>query len=92
MYLNRTGIAKMFDVSLPTVTRRVAGIEKEMGKRYNHYAVLDRLVSVAVFADYEKYHKLLENKNTRKYVPEFNMKEAQAYIIEKEKEVHTVES
>ena len=92
MYLNRTGIAKMFDVSLATVARRVTGIESEMGKRYNNYAVLDRLESVAVYADYEKYHKLLDNKNTRKYVPDFNMQEAQRYIIEREKEVHTVES
>lgn len=81
----------MFDVSLATVARRVTGIEGEMGKRYNNYAVLDRLVSVAVYADYEKYHKLLDNKNTRKYVPDFNMQEAQRYIIEREKEVHTVE-
>ena len=61
--------------------RRVKGIEALIGERYNQYAVLDNLVSVAVYADYEKYHTRLEDKNLKKYVPPFDMKAAGAYIF-----------
>ena len=40
-------------------------------------------LSVAVFADYDKYHRQLEDKNLRKYVPEFSPKEASEYMFEK---------
>ncbi len=37
-----------------------------IGERYNQYAVLDNLKpSVAVYADYEKYHTRLEDKNLK---------------------------
>lgn len=32
--------------------------------------------SVAVYADYEKYHTRLEDKNLKKYVPPFDIEEA----------------
>lgn len=70
-----------FGVTTQTVYRRVKGIEALIGERYNQYAVLDNLVSVAVYADYEKYHTRLEDKNLKKYVPPFDMKAAGAYIF-----------
>ena len=85
MYANKVSIAKLFGISCPTVYRRIEGIKQEIGKRYNQYAILDGLVSVAVFADYEKYHKQLCDKNLRKYVPEFDAKQAEAYIFDKRK-------
>lgn len=36
---------------------------------------------MAVYADYEKYHTRLEDKNLKKYVPPFDMKAAGAYIF-----------
>ena len=81
MYANKVSLAKLFGVSPPTVYRRIEGIKKEIGARYNRYAILDGITSVAVFADYEKYHKQLEDKNLRKYVPEFDMKQASAYMF-----------
>lgn len=75
MYANKKNLAALFGVTTQTVQRRVKGIEKLIGDRYNQYAILDNLVSVAVYADYEKYHKCLEDKLTKKYVPPFDMKE-----------------
>ena len=82
MYANKTGIARIFGITTTTVYSRLEGIRKEIGGRYNRYAILDNLVSVAVFADYEKYHKQLTDKNLRKYVPGFNAEEASAYMLE----------
>ncbi len=87
MYRNKTDIAHIFGVSNPTVYRRVEGIKKEIGKRYNRYAIVDNLVSLAVYADYEKYRKRLENKNLRKTVPPFDMYEAGMYLKEAERRV-----
>ena len=81
MYANKSELSRLFDVSRATVYRRVQGIEKLIGDRYNAYAILENLVSVAVFADYSKYHTRLEDKNMKKYVPPFNIKEAGAYIF-----------
>ncbi len=80
MYANKADLARIFGISSMTVYRRVAEIEKEVGKRYNNYAILDNLISVAVFADYEKYRKHLADKNLRKYVPLFEMSEAERYF------------
>ncbi len=82
MYRNKTEIAHIFGISVPTVYRRVEGIRGEIGKRYNRYAIADNLISLAVFADYQKYHKQLENKNLRKTVPPFDMYEARMYLEE----------
>ena len=87
MYRNKTDIAHIFGVSNPTVYRRVEGIKKEIGKRYNRYAIIDNLISLAVYADYEKHHKMLENKNLRKIVPPFDMYEARMYLEEVERRV-----
>lgn len=82
MYGNKTDIAKTFHISLPTVYRKLEGLETEIGKRYNHYAIVDNLISLAVFADYYKYHKWLKDKNLRKYEPPFDMYEARKYLEE----------
>lgn len=82
MYGNKVDIANTFSISLPTVHRRVKGIEEEIGKRYNRYAIADNLISLAVFADYQKYHKRLRDKNLRKTVPPFDMYEARMYLEE----------
>lgn len=89
MYANKTEIARIFGVSPPTVYSRVAGIREEIGKRYNPYAILDNLVSIEVYADYEKYHKRLNHKNLRKTVPPFSMAEAREYLVE-EKQIHVI--
>ena len=81
MYATKAEIARIFNCSAQTVYRRVEGIEAEIGKRYNQYAILDNLISVAVYADYEKYRKHLANKNLRKYVPEFDKGAAEKYLI-----------
>lgn len=82
MYANKATIAQIFHVTRQTVWRRQQEIEQEIGKRYNRYAVLDGLVSIEVYADYEKYHKRLKDKNLRKTVPPFDMTEAREYLTE----------
>lgn len=47
MYANKKNLAALFGVTTQTVHRRVKGIEKLIGDRYNQYAILDNLVSVA---------------------------------------------
>ena len=82
MYATKASIARLFGVTQPTVYKRVKGIENEIGKRYNRYAICDNLISLAVYVDYEKYHKRLADKNLRKTVPDFNMAEARRYLEE----------
>lgn len=80
MYATKAEIARMFKISNQTVYNRVSGIQKEIGRRYNQYAIVDNLVSIGVYVDYEKYRKHLEDKNLRKYIPPFDMKEAEKYL------------
>lgn len=80
MYGNKTAIAKMFGISTQTVYRKLEGIQKQIGKRYNQYAIIDNLVSVAVFADYYLYEKHLEDKNLSKCVPNFEIEAATRYF------------
>ena len=82
MYANKTTIAKVFHISRQTVWHRQQEIEQEIGKRYNRYAILDGLLSIEVFADYEKYRKRLRDRNLRKTVPPFSMEEAREYSQE----------
>lgn len=84
MYANKSDIAKVFGISPSTVYRRIEGIEAEIGKRYNRYAILEgnNLVSIEVFADYLKYNKRLADRNLRKSVPPFNMADARMYLVE----------
>lgn len=82
VYANKVTIASIFHVTRQTVYRRVLEIEKEIGRRYNRYAILNDLVSIEVYADYEKYHKRLKDRNLRKTVPPFDMAEAREYLME----------
>lgn len=75
-YMSAKQIADEMDCSTRTVFSRIRGIEEEIRKgRYNDYAVLESdrspRVNFYVYVDYEKYWKLLKDKNSRKYVPEF---------------------
>lgn len=83
MYATKAELARIFGITPPTVYSRVAGIEEQIGKRYNQYAILGNLISIAVFADYEKYRKHLADKNLSKYVPLFEMSEAERYLDKK---------
>lgn len=85
MYATKAEMARIFNCSAHTVYRRVEGIEAEIGRRYNNYAILDGLVSVAVYADYEKYRKHLADKNLRKYIPPFDKEAAEQYICKIQK-------
>lgn len=80
MYAKKMDIAREFGMSYQTVFRRVEGIRKQIGKRYNEYAIVGRLVSKEVFVDYEKYHESLEDRNLRKYVPPFDIYRARQYL------------
>lgn len=79
-YATKSQIARIFGVTPPTVYSRVEGIRKEIGKRYNRYAICGNLISLAVYADYEKYRKRLADKNLRKTVPDFDMAESKRYL------------
>lgn len=75
-YMSVKQIAKEMDCSPRTVFNRIQGIKAEIKRgRYNSYAILesDRSPRINLYAyiDFEKYWKLLTDKNARKYVPEF---------------------
>ena len=80
MYATKADIARIFGVTPPTVYNRVEGIRAEIGKRYNKYAIIDNLISIAVYADFEKYRKALADKNLRKHVPIFDINDAERYL------------
>lgn len=85
MYATVTDLSRIFGVTRPTVYDRLKGIESEIGKRYGKYAIIGNLVSIGVYADYEKYRDILANKNHRKYLAPFDINEAERYIKEVEK-------
>lgn len=81
LYLSKSGIARLFNMCRPTVYKNVEGIEEQMKLgRYNQYAILDNKINIAVFADYLKYKKRLNDKNLKKYVPPFNLQLALVYL------------
>lgn len=85
LYLTKSGLAKLFSISRPTVYKYIDGIENQIKEgRYNQYAILDDKISIAVFADYYKYKKWLDDKNMKKYVPIFNLQAALDYLQPKE--------
>lgn len=80
-YATKAELGRCFSISQPTIAKRVAGIEEEIKRgRYNRYAIADGLISIAVFADYSKYHKRLNDKNLRKTVKPFDLREALTYL------------
>lgn len=86
LYASKTKIAKLFEITTPTVYERIKGIRKEIASgRYTRYAISDRLINKAVFLDYNTYHKELEDKIARKYVADFDIEEAIRYLGEFEK-------
>ena len=91
-YMNKAELSRCFGISPGTVYKRVSGIEEEIKRgRYNRYAIADGLVSAAVFADYAKYYKRLNDRNLRRTVPVFSKDEAKEYLMEMEGKVPTVE-
>ena len=80
-YATKAELCRCFSISQPTVAKRVKGIEEEIKRgRYNRYAIADGLISIAVFADYSKYHKRLNDKNLRRTVKPFCLREALEYL------------
>lgn len=74
-YANIKDLVRLLGVSKRTVQRRIDEMEKER-ERYGDHAVIrdDRviLVNYMAFIDFEKYRKMLAEKNARKYIPDFN--------------------
>ena len=70
-YYTNKQLAETFGVSLGTVHRRKAGIEKEQ-KRYGRYALISCGTNLYAYIDYDKYHKDLEDPIMRKHVPAYD--------------------
>lgn len=88
IYQNKSSLCRTFGMSRQTVYRTEAGIREQMElRRYNSYAIIDNEINVGVVADYIKYRKLLKDKNARKYVPKFNLREALDMVVPEDEEV-----
>ena len=74
-YLSRKQLAKELDYSPATISAVIKAFQKEVGKRYNRYAVAGNRFNFFAVVDFLKYRELLEDEKTRKYVPEFNPSE-----------------
>lgn len=61
--------------SLASVNSLIRGIEGEIGKRYNRYAIAGKRYNFYVVVDYLKYRDDLENPMVRKYLPPFSPQE-----------------
>lgn len=75
-YMPKDKIAQEFSLSKSTVQNRVREIEQQIkAGRYSDYAVIRDgnilLVNVLVFIDYLEYRKMLNDKNAKKQVPDF---------------------
>ncbi len=82
-YMTKANLSRCFGVSLPTVSRRVKGIEEEIKRgRYTRYAIADNLICIPVYLDYTKYQKRLNDKNLRRTVPDFDDCAAMEYLVE----------
>ena len=85
IYQNKSSLCRTFGMSRQSVYRIEAGIREQMELgRYNAYAIIDNEINVGVFADYIKYRKILKDKNARKYVPAFNLRQALDMVVPEE--------
>ena len=73
-------VADNLGITKRTVATKIKGIEQEIERgRYNPYVIANDggsvLINIYAFIDYITYRKRLEDKNMRKYVPEFKPKQ-----------------
>lgn len=73
-YANKKELAEMLDISKATIQQRIG--EMEASGRYDSYTVIRDgqilLVNILSFLDWMKYRRYLQDKNLKKYVPEYN--------------------
>jgi hypothetical protein len=58
-----------------SVNTLIKGFQKEVGTRYNRYAVLENRYNLFAVIDYLKYRNRLKDETTRKSVPPFDASE-----------------
>ena len=75
-YLTPRQITEILGCSDRHARTIIAGVREQITKgRYNRYAILDSgdiRVNIYAYYDYEKYRRLLNDKNACKVVPPFN--------------------
>jgi hypothetical protein len=72
MFLRKAELAKEMNCSQGKINKMIPGVQEQIRKgRYSPYAISGDLYSFAVFVDYNKYRKDLEDPIKSKYVPEF---------------------
>ena len=72
-FLSVMQLAEELNMSQRSVRNLIKGIQNEIIEgRYSRYAIAGNRYNFYVVIDYLKYHSLLEDKNLRKTVPDFN--------------------
>lgn len=74
-YLSKKQLGLELDYKASSINKLIKGFQKEVGRRYNRYAVIENRFNFYAVIDYLKYRQLLEDEKTRKYVPEFDASE-----------------
>lgn len=73
-YMNKQELSDAFSLSRSTIQHRVG--EMEASGRYNDYCVIRDgqilMANVLCFADWMRYRRMWQDKNLRKYVPDYN--------------------
>lgn len=72
-FLSKKQLAEELNFSEQTISNYIKGIREEIARgRYSKYAIAGNRYNFYVVVDYMKYKDMLNNDNTRKYVPDFN--------------------
>ena len=80
-YANARQLGSIMGLSASTVRIRTKLIREEMQNgRYNQYAIVGNQISIPVFIDAHKYHKLLEDPATHDIAPPFDETLAMEYL------------
>lgn len=74
-YLSKKQLGIELGYKASSINTLIKGFQKEVGSRYNRYAVVENRYNLFAVIDYLKYRNRLKDETTRKSVPPFDASE-----------------
>ena len=74
-YLSKKQLGIELNYKATAINSLIKGFSKEVGRRYNRYAIAENRYNYYAVIDYLKYRTRLEDERTRKNIPPFNPSE-----------------